>query len=100
LVLLFRRISISDSGISINLMNYSVQLKKNEIDIEKLEKYLSELSEFDYIYANINNQRSIDVSNYVLEQNKVVKWEDIDEERLIEIVEEIIENIPLKGEVN
>jgi hypothetical protein len=81
-------------------MNYSVQLKKNEIDIEKLEKYLSELSEFDYIYANINNQRSIDVSNYVLEQNKVVKWEDIDEERLIEIVEEIIENIPLKGEVN
>ncbi len=100
MVLLFRRISISDSGISINLMNYSVQLKKNEIDIEKLEKYLSELSEFDYIYANINNQRSIDVSNYVLEQNKVVKWEDIDEERLIEIVEEIIENIPLKGEVN
>ena len=46
-----------------------LSLKKNEIDIEKLEKYLSELSEFDYIYANIINQRSIDVSNYVLEQN-------------------------------
>jgi len=81
-------------------MNYSCQLNKKEIDITELEKYISQICDFKYIYANINNKNSIDVSNYVLGQNKIIKWQDIDEDRLIEIVESIIENIPSKGEVN
>ena len=97
---LFRRISISDSGISINLMNTSFQLKNIEINLKKLEQFISELCDFEYKYININNKKSIDVVNTALGKNKIIKWENINEDRLIEIVEEIIENIPSKGEVN
>jgi hypothetical protein len=97
---LFRRISISDSGISINLMNTSFQLKNTEINLKKLEQFISELCDFEYKYININNKKSIDVVNTALGKNKIIKWENINEDRLIEIVEEIIENIPSKGEVN
>ena len=98
--LLFTRISLDNDCISINLTNHSFQLKQTELKLTKLKKYLSELVDFEYNYVNIDNEISIYLCNKNLHKNNFIRWDKLDKERILEIVEEIIEEIPFEGEIN
>jgi hypothetical protein len=75
--LLFTRISLNSDSISINLTNYSFQLKQTEFNLTKLKK------------CNENFHKKC-----------FIRWDKLDKERILEIAEEIIEEIPFEGEIN
>jgi hypothetical protein len=98
--LLFTRISLNSDSISINLTNYSFQSKQTEFNLTELKKYLSELVDFEYEYVNIDNEISIYLCNENIHKNCFIRWHKLDKERILEIAEEIIEEIPFEGEIN
>ena len=98
--LLFTRISLNSDSISINLTNYSCQSKQTEFNLTKLKKYLLELVDFEYEYVNIDNEISIYFCNENFHKKCFIRWDKLDKERILEIAEEIIEEIPFEGEIN
>lgn len=97
---LFTRVSLDESDISINLSNHSFQFNQNEFYLDKLKSFLSELVDFEYTNVNIYYSIQIHFNNPVLHKNKYILWNEIDEDRLINLMEDIIEEIQTEGEIN
>jgi hypothetical protein len=79
---------------TITLINNSVVLNNSEYNIQEIENFLSELSDLKYNSVVINYKISIIFNDKKSNNDLFIRWNKINENRLIEIVEDILEQLP------
>ena len=92
--ILFSSILINNISTTIRLINNSVVLNNSEYNIQEIENFLSELSDLKYTSVVINYKISIIFNDKKSNNDLFIRWNKINENRLIEIVEDILEQLP------
>ena len=69
-------------------------LNNSEYNIQEIENFLSELSDLKYNSVVINYKISIIFNDKKSNNDLFIRWNKINENRLIEIVEDILEQLP------
>ena len=92
--ILFSSILINNMSTTITLINNSVVLNNSEYNIQEIENFLSELSNLKYSSVVINYKISIIFNDKKSNNDLFIRWNKINENRLIEIVEDILEQLP------